>query len=69
MDAPSILFHLCEIFLTCIRYEKHKMSKALCKMVEEDQVGHHVVKMIDYIERLVSLSLVMDNDLVINIVL
>lgn len=64
MNAPSTLLHLCEMFASCARYEKSKVLKAFyrCKMVEGHNVGLYAVKIIGYIERLVSLGLVINND-------
>ena len=54
MDASSIILHLKELFETNARHERYKVSKALfgSRLTEGAQVGPHVLKMIEHIERL-----------------
>lgn len=56
MDMPSILTHLHEIYDTRVRVKCYEVPNALfgCKLTKGRQVGLHVVKMNNYIERLVS---------------
>src|SRR5262249_21720945 len=65
MDAPTILFHLKELFDEQSRNERYEISRALfrCKMAEGSSVAQHGLKMNGYIERLEALGFVMEHEL------
>lgn len=59
------------MFATHMRYKIYQVLKALykCNMSKGKPVGLHVVKMVGYIEWLVSLGMTIDNNLAINFLL
>ncbi|KAK4275751.1 hypothetical protein QN277_018782 [Acacia crassicarpa] len=71
MDAPSIIFHLQELYDKQGRTERFETSKELfgCKLAEGMAIGPHVLKMIGLIEKLASLGFNMDHELSIDLVL
>ncbi|XP_074572621.1 uncharacterized protein LOC141829101 [Curcuma longa] len=71
MSAKEIDQHLRELFQESARVERYETSRALFRtmLVEGNQVGSHVLKMIEYIERLESLGFKLDQDLAVDLVL
>ena len=71
MDASSIILHLKELYETNARHERYKVSKALfgSRLTEGAQVGPHVLKMIEHIERLETLGCGLDAELQMDLIL
>jgi len=71
IDAYDMIMHLKELFDEASRTKRYEISKELfrCKMIEGSLVNTHVLKMINYIEKLSQLGFVMDNELSIDLVL
>ena len=70
MDARSILFHLEELFGAQSRTERYEISKNLfrAKMHEGTSVQTHVLKMIEWIERLTELGFAMNKELSVDLI-
>ena len=71
MDAPTILYHLQELFEEQSRTKRYEISKALFpwRMVEGSSAVQHGLKMNGYIEQLASLGVLMDHKLSIDLIL
>jgi len=71
IDAYDMIMYLKELFDEASRTKRYEISKELfrCKMIEGSLVNTHVLKMINYIEKLSQLGFVMDNELSIDLVL
>ena len=71
MDARSVLLHLKELFGEQSRTERYEISKSLFKahMAEGSSVQTHVLKMIEWIERLDALGFSLNKELSVDIIL
>ncbi|KAJ8458195.1 hypothetical protein OPV22_031121 [Ensete ventricosum] len=65
MDANSILFHLCQLFEKQGRTQRHEIYKKhfQARMTEGTSVENHVLKMIEWIEKLTGLGIVLEDNL------
>ena len=71
IDAKFILLHLEELFDEQSRTERYEISKSLfrARMAEGSSVQNHVLKMIEWIERLDALGFSLNKELSIDIIL
>ncbi|XP_052189941.1 uncharacterized protein LOC127799751 [Diospyros lotus] len=69
--AAEIHLHLQELYGEQTRHVRYQISKELfrARMTDTESVNTHVLKMISLIEKLESLSVVMDNDLYVDLIL
>ncbi|CAL9167855.1 unnamed protein product, partial [Musa hybrid cultivar] len=67
MDARSILLHVRKLFEEQRRTQRYKISKSLfrARMIEGTPVQNHVLKMIEWIEKLTGLGMVIEDNLAI----
>ena len=71
MDARSILLHVRKLFEEQGRTQRYEISKSLfrARMTEGTPVQNHVLKMIEWIEKLTGLGMVLEDNLCVDIVL
>ena len=60
-----MLLHLCKLFEEQRRTQRYEISKSLfrARMSEETLVVNHVLKMIEWIEKLTRLGVILEDDL------
>ena len=68
MDVRSILLHFRKLFEEQGRTQRYEISKSLFR-VEGTLVQNHVLKMIEWIEKLTGLGMVLEDNLCVDIVL
>ena len=71
MDVRSILLHIYKLFEKHGRTQQYEISKSLfrARMTEGTPVQNHVLKMIEWIEKLTGLGMVLEDNLCLDIVL
>ncbi|KAJ8477860.1 hypothetical protein OPV22_021587 [Ensete ventricosum] len=71
MDVDSILLHLRQLFEKQGRGQTYEISKRLfqARMTEGTSVENHVIKMIEWIEKLTGLGIVLEDNLCVDLIL
>ncbi|KAJ8511698.1 hypothetical protein OPV22_002132 [Ensete ventricosum] len=71
MNVDSIILHLCQLFEKQGRTQRYEISKKLfqARMIEGTSVENHVLKMIEWIEKLTGLGIVLEDNLCVDLIL
>ena len=71
MDARSILLNLCRLFEEQGRTQRYEISKCLFRnrMTKGIPIQNYIIKMIKWIEKLIGLGMVLEDDLYMDLVL
>ena len=71
MDARFILLHVRKLFKEQGRTQRYKISKSLfrARMTKGTSVHNHVLKMIEWIEKLTGLGMVLEDNLCVDLML